>query len=287
MKSTLKDVILRECPSLAYIFEESSEYLNYMLNYIDHASDEQLKFDLLGGELEENIDNWEQTDKDTYYMLDVYKHILRTTKDPIKYNKEQDLFYTKVEFPYNHHPAFIVFYSTESTKSNLEGKCVSGSFLGISGNFGLIRVPISVEKGYLTLNDLLVILNGNFDEQIKHELNHYLKELNDGRKNVIGSHNINNNTEYYNDEFEFEAYGTAILAAISDLDIEEIEIISKDYEKEDENFTREVIRVAIEKRKSFDQKNKIIHNEFINELNSDNRKILYKKIVEIIDKKLN
>lgn len=287
MKSTLKDLILRECPSLSYIFEESSEYLSYMLNYIEHASDEQIKSDLLGGELEENIEDWEQIDKDTLYMLDFYKYVLRTSNNPIKYNKVNNLFYTKVEFPYNHYPSFIVIYSTESTKNNLEGKVVSGSFFGISGNFGLIRVPISVEKGYLTLDDMISVLSGNFDEGLKHELNHYLKELNEGRKNSLGSHNANNPYEYYNHEFEFEAYGTAILSAIKDLEIEEVESISKKYEKQDENFTKEIIHTAIENRKSFDAGNKVIHKEFIDNLNPSNRKILYKKIIEIIDKKLN
>ena len=43
IKSTLKDLISRECPSLSYLFEESSEYLKYMFNYILKAINCQLK----------------------------------------------------------------------------------------------------------------------------------------------------------------------------------------------------------------------------------------------------
>lgn len=286
IRSTLKDLISRECPSLSYLFEESSEYLKYMFNYIDHASDEQIKFDLLGGELEENIEDWEQIDKNTYYMSDFYKYILRTSKNPIRYDEKQDLFYTTVKFPYDQFPNFLVFYSTESAKSNLEGKIISGSFLGVSGNLGLIRIPISTEKGYLSLDDLSKILSGEFDEELKHELNHYLKQLSDNEALEIGSHNTNDPKVYFNHPYEFEAYGTAILSAIKDLEIEEIESISKKYERQDEDFTREVIHAAIENRKSFNAGNKVIHKEFIDNLNPNNREILYKKIVEIVNKKL-
>lgn len=296
--SPLMSLVREEC-SAAYkeLYEQEDPFEKNINEYLATATEEQITLSLCGGKLAEKLQGeWQERSINVTLMIEVYKQkLLKDIAQLQKGNPPKGLLhdenrgfcYTFVQFPDNKYPKFIVLYTEKNEIEMQDAEATSnGSFQGTFNGWLVVRLKCLENKKFPELMDFVKILQGNFDSRLEHEINHTLKYADIG---ILPEKSSNQMTrdEYYNSEYEHEAYGTAILNKIKFLDREILLKEANKYRQETKNeldhtFVDGIIKFVLDN--STDEFKKE-HQEYIESLNDKNKRDLYNSICELIQEK--
>lgn len=273
---------------------ESIRFKENCRRFIESATDEQINSLFIEKTLKEDLASGRIRRNTVALIREVYKGFLdkffmrvdiSSKNKALLKNDKLNLYYTFLPFKLKNivDDLYVVYLPKKGT--NLLDDNIKAAFNVSKGDvFVLLRV---YEGEFLTNGDILSIINGNYDDEIDHEITHDLQFINRGRTNPGNSAQEADMKAYYNNQDEYQAFSDRIIDKVDALDNKILRQMSDDYLKDhkelDSDFLLSVIKYCLANTK---EDLRIVYNEFLSHITPEKTKELYSEVSQVIDNKL-